>query len=156
MAGDVNMAIYNIVKKESELREKSQTVKKITPNISKLIKNMAETMYDANGVGLAAPQIGVLKRVIVIDTGEGLIALINPEIIEASGEQTDAEGCLSFPGIVGEVTRASKVKVKGLTPEGEEVVLEGEGLLARAFQHEIDHLDGIVFIDKAKNLRKQE
>lgn len=150
------MAIYNIVKKESELREKSQTVKKITPNISKLIKNMAETMYDANGVGLAAPQIGVLKRVIVIDTGEGLIALINPEIIEASGEQTDAEGCLSFPGIVGEVTRASKVKVKGLTPEGEEVVLEGEGLLARAFQHEIDHLDGIVFIDKAKNLRKQE
>lgn len=151
------MAIYNIVKREDpQLREKSKTVPKITPNIIKLIKNMAETMYDANGVGLAAPQVGVLKRVIVIDIGQGLIALINPEIIDTSGEQTDIEGCLSFPGIVGEVTRASKVKVKGLTPKGKEVVLEGEGLLARAFQHEIDHLDGILFVDKAKNLRKQE
>lgn len=151
------MAIYNIVKREDpQLREKSKTVPKITPNIIKLIKNMAETMYDANGVGLAAPQVGVLKRVIVIDIGQGLIALINPEIIDTSGEQTDIEGCLSFPGIVGEVTRASKVMVKGLTPEGKEVVLEGEGLLARAFQHEIDHLDGILFVDKAKNLRKQE
>src|SRR5690554_2721965 len=134
------MALYNIVKREDpQLREKSKTVTKITPNIIKLIKNMAETMYDANGVGLAAPQVGVLKRVVVIDVGEGLIALINPEIIDARGEQTDLEGCLSFPGIVGEVTRAAKVKVKGLTPEGKEVVLEGEGLLARAFQHEIDH-----------------
>ncbi|MGI6224905.1 MAG: peptide deformylase [Peptococcales bacterium] len=151
------MAIYNIVKKEDpQLREISKEVKKITPNIIKLVKNMAETMYDANGVGLAAPQVGVLKRVIVIDVGEGIIALINPEIIETSGEQTDLEGCLSFPGLVGEVTRADKVKVKGLTPEGKEVILEGEGLLARAFQHEIDHLNGILFVDKAKNLRKQE
>ncbi|NLT94996.1 MAG: peptide deformylase [Clostridia bacterium] len=151
------MAIYNIIKKEDPiLREKSKVVNKITPNIIKLINNMAETMYDANGVGLAAPQVGVSKRVIVIDVGQGLIALINPEIIKVSGEQTDAEGCLSFPGLVGEVTRAAKVKVKGLTPEGKEVVLEGEGLLARAFQHEIDHLDGILFVDKAKNLRKQE
>ena len=93
------MAIYNIVKREDpQLREKSKTVPKITPNIIKLIKNMAETMYDANGVGLAAPQVGVLKRVIVIDIGQGLIALINPEIIDTSGEQTDIEGCLSFPG----------------------------------------------------------
>lgn len=151
------MAIYNIVKRDDpQLREKSKTVKKITPNVMKLVKNMAETMYDAHGVGLAAPQVGVLKRVIVIDVGEGIIALINPEIIEACGEQTDSEGCLSCPGLLGEVSRANKVKVKGLTPEGKEVILEGEGLLARAFQHEIDHLDGILFIDKARNLRKQE
>lgn len=151
------MAIYNIRKKEApELREKSKAVKQITPNVIKLIKNMVETMHDANGVGLAAPQVGILKRVIVIDIGEGIIALINPEIIEASGEQTDSEGCLSFPGLVGEVTRAAKVKVKGIAPDGKEVILEGEGLLARAFQHEIDHLDGILFIDKAQNLRKQE
>jgi len=151
------MAIYNIVKKEDpQLREKSKVVKEITPNIIKLVKNMVETMYDANGVGLAAPQVGVLKRVIVIDVGEGIIALINPEIIEASGQETDTEGCLSCPGLIGEVTRAAKVKVTGLSPEGKEVIYEGEGLLARAFQHEIDHLDGILFIDKAKNLRKQE
>jgi len=151
------MAIYNIVRKEDpQLREKSKEVKVITPNILKLVKNMTETMYDASGVGLAAPQVGVLKRVIVIDVGEGIIALINPEIIETSGEETDTEGCLSCPGLLGEVTRAAKVKVKGLTPDGKEVTLEGEGLLARAFQHEIDHLDGILFIDKAKNLRKQE
>ncbi|MDK2823512.1 MAG: peptide deformylase [Clostridia bacterium] len=151
------MAIYNIIKKEDpQLREKSKPVTKITPNILKLIKNMVETMYDANGVGLAAPQVGVLKKVIVIDVGDGVTALINPELIEASGEETDTEGCLSCPGLLGEVTRFAKVKVKGLNPEGEEVIVEGEGLMARALQHEIDHLDGILFIDKAKNLRKQD
>lgn len=151
------MAIYNIVKKgDSLLREKSKKVEKITPNILKLINNMVETMYDAKGVGLAAPQVGVLKRVIVIDVGEGVISLINPEIIAIEGEEVDVEGCLSCPGIIGDVKRGQRVKVKGLTPNGQERIIEGEGLLARAFQHEIDHLDGILFIDKAQNLRKQD
>ncbi|NLW24642.1 MAG: peptide deformylase [Clostridia bacterium] len=151
------MAIYNIVKDEKEgLREKSKIVSKITPNIKKLIDNMLETMYDAKGVGLAAPQVGVLKRVIVIDVGEGPLALINPEIVEASGEETDYEGCLSFPGLIGEVTRKAWVKVKGLDRDGKTITVEGEGLLARALQHEIDHLEGILFIDRAKNLRRQD
>ncbi|MFZ7103120.1 MAG: peptide deformylase [Peptococcaceae bacterium] len=151
------MALYNIVKKEDALlREKSKRVVKITPNIIKLVNNMLETMYDANGVGLAAPQVGVLKRIIVIDAGEGPVALINPEILSAEGEEIDVEGCLSCPGIIGDVSRARKVKVKGLDPEDREVVIEGEGLLARALQHEIDHLEGVLFIDKAQDIRKQD
>jgi len=151
------LAIYNIIKKEDlQLREKSKPVKAISSNITKLVKNMLETMYDANGVGLAAPQIGVLKRVIVIDVGEGSIALINPEITEASGEETETEGCLSCPGLLGDVSRNAKVKVKAINIEGKEVVIEGEGFLARALQHEIDHLEGIIFLDKAKNIRRQE
>jgi len=151
------LAIYNIVKKEDLLlREKSKKVPKITANILKLLDNMAETMYDAKGVGLAAPQVGVLKRVIVVDVGEGIIELINPEIIAGSGEEVDIEGCLSCPGLLGDVKRWAKVKVKGLNREGEEVIVEGEGFLARALQHEIDHLEGILFLDKAENLRKQD
>lgn len=151
------MAIYNIVKKEDPLlREKSKKVPKITANILKLLDNMAETMYDAKGVGLAAPQVGVLKRVIVVDVGEGIIELINPEIIAGSGEEVDIEGCLSCPGLLGDVKRWAKVKVKGLNREGEEVIVEGEGFLARALQHEMDHLEGILFLDKAENLRKQD
>lgn len=149
------MAIYNIIKKEDQLlRKRSKLVPKITPNVLKLLDNMKETMYTAQGVGLAAPQVGVLKRIVVIDVGEGLIELINPEIIEASGEDTDVEGCLSCPGLIGEVTRASKVKVKALNREGKEITIIGEDLLARCLQHEIDHLEGILFIDKAKNIQK--
>ncbi|HBG16589.1 MAG TPA: peptide deformylase, partial [Firmicutes bacterium] len=103
--------------------------------------------YDADGVGLAAPQVGIDERIIVIDIGKGPIILINPEITGKSGQERDMEGCLSIPGQKAYITRASKVTVIGINPQGEKVELEGEGLLARAFQHEIDHLNGILFID---------
>ena len=122
-------------------------VKKVTPRISELIDDMLETMYDACGVGLAAPQVGILKRIVTIDIGEGPIVLINPEILETSGEQTGEEGCLSVPGKAGLVTRPNYVKVKALNEDMEEIVLEGEELLARAFCHEIDHLDGKMYVD---------
>ena len=109
---------------------------------------MADTMYDAEGVGLAAPQIGVSKRVIVIDIGEGLLELINPEILEREGQDRQVEGCLSVPGVQGEVIRAYRVKVKGWDRKGEEKVIIGEGLLARVLQHEIDHLDGVLLLIK--------
>ncbi|KKM12934.1 peptide deformylase [Clostridiales bacterium PH28_bin88] len=143
------MAVYRIVEVgDPVLREHARPVPKITPNIVKLLQNMADTMYDAPGVGLAAPQIGISKRVIVIDAGEGLIELINPEIISAEGQEVDVEGCLSVPGLQGEVRRAARVKVAGLDREGKAVIVEGEGLLARVLQHEIDHLNGILFVDK--------
>lgn len=149
------MAIYEIVKNDAPvLREIAKEIPVINPNIHKLLKNMADTMYDANGIGLAAPQIGISKRAIVVDIGEGLIPLINPQIIKREGEETDQEGCLSFPGLLGDVTRAAKVTVIGLDPSGNKVEYQAEGLLARAFQHEIDHLDGIVYLDKAKNIKK--
>jgi peptide deformylase len=151
------MAIRIIVKEpDPVLREKSKPVPKITPNIHKLLDDMADTMYDAEGVGLAAPQIGILKRVIVIDVGDdnGLIEMINPEILSQEGEQFGPEGCLSIPGINGEVRRAQKVKVKGLNRNGKEIVIEGEDLLARAFLHEIDHLNGVLFTDLAESLYK--
>lgn len=110
---------------------------------------MAETMHLENGVGLAAVQVGVLKRLAVIETGEGLIKLINPEIIESSGEQFESEGCLSIPNIYGILKRPERVVVKTLNDKGDIVIFEGAGLLARALCHEIDHLDGILFIDKA-------
>lgn len=143
------MAVYNIVKEgDPLLREKAKEVPKINSSIIKLLDNMAETMYQAQGVGLAAPQIGVSKRVIIVDVGEGLIELINPVIKEADGQQTDLEGCLSIPNNQGEVTRANQVIVTGLNRKGEQVTVEGSGLLARALQHEIDHLNGILFIDR--------
>lgn len=149
------MAVYEIVKDEHPvLREIAKPIPKINPNIHKLLKNMSDTMYDAKGVGLAAPQIGISKRAVVIDVGEGLIQLINPEIIHLEGQEIDEEGCLSYPGVTGEVSRATKCRVRAMDPSGNEIELEGEGLLARAFQHEIDHLNGIVFLDKAKNIRK--
>ena len=151
------MAVYEVVKNgDSILREKAKKVPQITPNIVKLLDNMRETMYASKGVGLAAPQIGVSKRVIVVDVGQGLVELINPEILETSGVETDAEGCLSIPGVVGEVPRASRVVVKGLNRDGQEVQYQAKGFLARAFQHEIDHLEGILFIDKARNVRKED
>ncbi|APH15003.1 peptide deformylase [Clostridium sporogenes] len=146
------MAIRNIRKYGDELlRKKSRKIEKIDDRILTLLEDMVETMYSAEGVGLAAPQVGILKRVVVIDVGEGLIKLINPEIIETEGSQKDVEGCLSVPGEQGEVERPYKVKVKALNEKGEEIVLEGEELLARAFCHEIDHLDGVLFVDKVIN-----
>ena len=137
------MALRTIrVQGDSVLTKKSRTVDKMTPRIGELITDMLDTMYDAMGVGLAAPQVGILKRIVVIDVGEGPIVLINPEILETSGEQTGDEGCLSVPGMAGQVTRPNYVKVKALDVNMEEQILEGEGLLARAFCHEIDHLDG--------------
>ena len=144
------MSVRNITEyeKDAVLRKKSGFVKKVNQGITDLLRDMAETMYHANGVGLAAPQVGISKRVITIDIGSGLISLINPEIMEQKGDQTDIEGCLSIPGIVGQVIRPNWVRVRGLNEKGEQVELEGTGLLARAFCHEIDHLDGILFIDK--------
>jgi peptide deformylase len=131
------------------LREKTISVKKINNNILKLLDDMADTMYDAEGVGLAAPQVGISKRVTVIDVGDdhGLIELINPEIISKTGEQFGPEGCLSFPGLMGDVRRAQKCKVRALNRHGEVFEIEGEDLLARALQHEIDHLNGVLFTD---------
>jgi len=149
------VAVYKILTLgEPVLREKARPVSKITSNLLRLIDNMAETMYFAPGVGLAAPQIGVGKRVIVVDVGEGLVELINPEIIAAEGEETGIEGCLSIPGVQGEVPRAARVVVRGLDRHGREQEYDARGLFARALQHEIDHLDGILFIDKALRLFK--
>ena len=127
------------------LSKKCRPVEEITPRIRELITDMLETMYDACGVGLAAPQVGILKRIVVIDVGEGPIILINPEIVESSGEQTGEEGCLSVPGMSGQVTRPNYVKVKALDMDMKEAEYEGEELLARAFCHEIDHLDGKMY-----------
>lgn len=129
------------------LTKKCRVVKEITPRQEELINDMIETMYDADGVGLAAPQVGVLRRIAVIDVGEGPIVLVNPEVIEADGEQTGQEGCLSVPGKVGIVTRPNHVKVKAYNEKMEEFEIEGEELLARALVHEIDHLDGHVYTE---------
>lgn len=145
------MAIRNIRTDGDEvLRKTSKEVDKIDGRILTLIKDMADTMYKTgNGVGLAAPQVGILKRVVVIDIGEGLVVLINPRIVEESGEQVAYEGCLSVPGVTGEVKRPAVVKVEALNANGEKITIEGQGLLARALCHEIDHLNGILFKDKA-------
>lgn len=144
------MAIRNIrISTDEVLRKICKPVKEITPNLLTLLDDMADTMYEANGVGLAAPQVGILKRAVVIDIGEGLVELINPEILESSGSQTDDEGCLSVPGKYAPVERPSYVKVKAMDREGKEFIIEGEELMARALCHEIDHLDGILYIDKA-------
>ena len=145
------MALRNIVKEGDEvLRKKCRAVDKIDDRILTILDDMAETLYDSGGVGLAAPQVGILRRIVVIDVGEGLIELINPEIIEKDGEVSDSEGCLSIPGKYGEVVRPAYVKVKALNRQGEEAEYEGTELLARAFCHEIDHLDGLLYIDRAQ------
>ena len=147
------MAIRSIIKEGDEiLREKARPVPTVNSNILRLLDNMQETMRDAQGVGLAAPQIGVSKRVIVVDLGEEIIELINPEIISSEGEQIDAEACLSIPGFKGNVSRYEKIVVTGLNRDGEIIEIEAEGLLARIFQHEIDHLNGILFTDTANNI----
>ncbi len=132
------------------LRKKSKPVKEMTPRLSTLIDDMLETMYSAEGVGLAAPQVGVLKRIVVMDVSEGRdqpIVMINPEILETEGEQTGPEGCLSVPGKHAEVKRAQKVKVRALGRDMNPYELEGEDLLARCIQHETDHLEGVMYVD---------
>ncbi|MGL4730447.1 MAG: peptide deformylase [Clostridium sp.] len=143
------MAIRQIRTKEDEvLRKKCKVVTEINDRLLTLIKDMQDTMYAANGVGLAAPQVGILKRVVVVDIGEGLHVLINPEIIETKGEVVEIEGCLSVPNEHGKVKRPQYAKIKAMNEKGEWFTVEGEGFLARAFCHEIDHLDGILYIDK--------
>lgn len=155
------MAIRVIVKEPDPiLRKVSKPVVQINRNIHKLLDDMAETMYDAHGVGLAAVQIGILKRVIVVDTqeedGPGLIEMINPEIVEKSGTQLGPEGCLSIPGLNGDVKRYDKVVVRGLNRDGEMFEIHAEDFMARAFQHEVDHLNGILFTDIAETIYDRE
>ena len=151
------MAI-RIVRKEGDevLRKKAKPVEEINDKITVLLKDMIETMYKYDGVGLAAPQIGVLKRIVVIDAGEKLYELINPVIIDKSGEQNYIEGCLSIPGVYGEVIRPAKVKVEAMDANGSPVTVEGEGMLAVVLCHEIDHLDGILYKDKAIRMMTKE
>lgn len=132
------------------LTKKCREIKEVTPRIRQLIEDMLETMYEANGVGLAAPQVGVLKRLTVIDVGEGPIILINPVIIATDGEQTGDEGCLSLPGKAGMVTRPNYVKVRAYDTNMKEFEAEGTELLARAFCHEIEHLDGHLYVEKVE------
>ncbi|MHB1651102.1 MAG: peptide deformylase [Desulfitobacteriaceae bacterium] len=146
------MAVYQIVEIGSEvLREKAKEVLEVNQTIERLLDNLADTMYaSGNGIGLAAPQIGIAKRAVVVDVGEGLIELINPIITEGQGEELETEGCLSIPGVTGDVVRAVRIRVQGLNRQGESVDFAAEGLFARALQHEVDHLEGVLFIDRAK------
>ena len=137
------------------LRQVAAKVGKIDKKIKKLLGDMADTMYAADGVGLAAPQIGVSLRVVVIDVGEGLLELINPEILSMEGSCLNVEGCLSVPGMYGEVERYTTVTVQGLDRQGNPVSVQGSGLLARALQHEIDHLDGILFVERAQSVFRE-
>ena len=145
------MAVYKIVEIGAEvLREKAKEVKEINPSIIKLLDNMIDTMNEADGVGLAAPQIGVSKRVIIVKVDDQLVELINPVILEKEGENVAEEGCLSIPKVTGDVVRAAKIRVQGLNRQGEMLDLNTERLMARAFQHEIDHLEGVLFVDVAR------
>ncbi|WP_048748670.1 peptide deformylase [Paenibacillus sp. P22] len=134
------------------LRRRAREVDSVDERTIRYLDSLAETLYAREGrAGLAAPQVGILRRLIVMDCGEGLIELINPEIIHREGQQTGTEGCLSLPGYYGNVTRSQKVQVRTLTRSGETVVLHGEGYLARCMQHEIDHLDGILYVDHVRD-----
>lgn len=142
------MALRTIrIQGDEVLNKRCREVTEMTPRIATLIEDMVETMHEANGVGLAASQVGVLKRIVVIDVGEGPIVLINPVILETDGSQTGDEGCLSLPGKAGQVTRPNYVKVRALDENMVERELEGTELLARAFCHEIDHLDGHLYTE---------
>jgi peptide deformylase len=140
-----------IIRKDTDpvLRKKAKEIKEITPAILRLLEDMAETMDAANGVGLAAPQVGIEKRIVLVKIGKNdLLELINPVIRKQAGEEVDVEGCLSFPGLYGEVQRALEVEVEALDRHGHKKIIKGTGLLARALQHEIDHLEGVLFVDK--------
>lgn len=140
------------------LRKQSRVVDDVNDRIKVLVEDMIETMYHADGVGLAAPQVGILKRIIVVDIYDdtGVKVIINPEIVEQRGSYLDTEGCLSIPGTSGYVERPEYTKVKGLNAEGEAIIVEGEGLLSRALCHEIDHLNGILFTDKVVEVEEIE
>lgn len=144
------MAIRKIVKlgEDEILRKHARKVEQFDKRLHTLLDDMADTMYEADGAGLAAPQVGILKRVVVVDVGEGLIELVNPEIISAEGSQLCIEGCLSVPGKRGRVERPEKVRVHAQDRHGRHIELEGEDFLANALCHEIDHLDGVVYVDK--------
>lgn len=145
------MALRTIrIQGDPVLEKKCREIKEITPKISELIEDMLDTMYEANGVGLAGPQVGVLKRIVVIDIGEGPVVMINPVIVEASGEQTGDEGCLSLPGKAGLVTRPNYVKARAFDENMEEYEIEGTELMARAICHELDHLDGHMYTEKVE------
>ena len=145
------MALRKIrVEGDEVLTKVSRPVEKMTPRIHDLIEDMLDTMYDAMGVGLAAPQVGILKRIVVIDVGEGPIGMINPEIIESDGEQTGDEGCLSIPGKAGQVTRPNHVQARFMGEDLNEYEIEGEELLARCICHELDHLDGHLYVEKVE------
>ena len=142
------MALRTIrVQGDPVLEKVCKPVKEMTPKIGELIEDMLDTMYEANGVGLAAPQVGILKRIVVIDVGEGPIVMINPVILETSGEQTGDEGCLSIPGKAGQVTRPNHVIARAFDENMEEFEVEGTELLARAICHELDHLDGHMYTE---------
>ena len=143
------MAIRKILKIGDEtLRKHARPVTEVDRRTRQLLDDMAETMYAADGAGLAAPQVGILRRVVVIDVGEGVIELVNPEIVASEGEQHQAEGCLSVPGKRGVVARPAKVTVRALNRRGKPIEIVGEGFLAMALCHEIDHLDGVLYVDK--------
>ncbi len=147
------MALLPILTQEAAvLRQKAKRVTRVDDSIRKLIDDMVETMVAAPGVGLAANQVGVALRVIVVKTDANLYSLVNPEMVKATGEQVGLEGCLSIPGYVGEVKRALRVVVRGLNRHGKTVRIKGDDLLARAFQHEIDHINGVLFIDRLTSL----
>src|SRR5437763_7220327 len=141
------------------LHERARTVDALTPEVDRLVDDMIDTMYAAPGIGLAAPQVGILLRIFVVDLSVGrdpsaLLVMINPEFIDRDGMQLEEEGCLSVPGFNATVVRPSRVVVKGLDRMGQPVEREGTGLLARAFQHEIDHLDGMLFVDRLRGIKR--
>lgn len=149
------MAILEIKKAgDVVLKKICQPVGKVDRKVKQLLDDMAETLYDANGVGLAAPQVGVSLRIVVVDVGSGLIEMINPVIIKHEGKKIDTEGCLSVPEIFGEVERYEKVTVEYMNRRGKKYRITGEGLLSTAFQHELDHLDGVLFIDRAQSVHR--
>lgn len=146
------MAKRNIVKLGDDiLRKVCRTQLKFDDKLHQILDDMAETMYEAEGVGLAAPQVGILRRFCIIDVGEGIVELVNPVIVSKEGEQTGDEGCLSIPSRYEPVTRPMKVTVRAKDRNGNDIVVNGEGLMARALCHEIDHLDGVLFIDRKEN-----
>ncbi|BAS27436.1 peptide deformylase [Limnochorda pilosa] len=141
---------------DAVLRRRGRTVERVTKRLARLAHDMAETMYQANGIGLAAPQVGEAVRLMVVDVGEGLTTFINPTVLERAGTDVDVEGCLSIPGITGYVERPAQVTVEALDLEGRPFRVQAEGLYARAIQHEIDHLNGVLFVDRASRIFREE
>jgi peptide deformylase len=151
------MALRNIVLEGDEiLRKRAREVTDINAHICMILDDMLETMREHDGVGIAAPQVGILKRMFIVEIDDQVMELINPEIVETEGIQTEDEGCLSLPGKIGTVERPAYIKMKGLNREGQEVAYEGTGLLAVALSHEYDHLNGVLYTDKATDVREAE